>query len=160
MAAADVFTDLIMHLETYRSAIATIGYGKRLPDAIYIVRPDTRDVLSALVELIKRAEVAAGPDPNWTLLKLHKDQVALTFLSYPDFDLDPHPALVESTKINLNTGSIVRTDYRQRSNPPILHRKEAFLPSNDGRVESFSALTRAEEEAGLYRNPNRQGNVS
>ncbi len=33
--------------------------------------------------------------------------------------------------------------------PPILHRKETFLHSTHPRFEEFSALTVAEEEAGL-----------
>ena len=79
-----------------------------------------------LLNTIHRAEVAAKPDSAWNLLKVHTDKVALTFLTYPDFDEDPHPALEEATKINLNTGTVIRTDYRQRANPPLLHRKETF----------------------------------
>src|SRR5262249_16151848 len=44
-----------------------------------------------------------------------------------------------------------------RSNPPILHRKEAFLPPGDQRIADFAALTKREEEAGLYRDPSRIG---
>jgi DNA phosphorothioation-associated putative methyltransferase len=146
-----------MHPQAYRSLLESIKFGKKLPDAIYIARPSEGDIASPLFDLVRRGEVAAKPDPKWTLIKFHKNQVALTFLSYPAFDADPHPPLVESTKINLNTGSIVQTDYRRRSNPPILHRKETFLPPSDKRLGFFSALTRAEEEAGLYRTRNQIG---
>jgi DNA phosphorothioation-associated putative methyltransferase len=107
--------------------------------------------------MISRAEVAAQPDPSWNLLKIHTREVAITFLTYPEFETDPHPALAESTKINLNTGSIVQTDLRQRANPPILHRKETFLPPNDPRISCYAGLTKQEEEAGLYRDPSRIG---
>jgi DNA phosphorothioation-associated putative methyltransferase len=90
-------------------------------------------------------------------LKIHTEQFAVTFLTYPDFDSDPHPALAEATKINVATGSVVRTDYRARPNPPILHRKETFVPPDDPRVPGFAALTKREEEAGLYRDPSRIG---
>jgi hypothetical protein len=70
---------------------------------------------------------------------------------------DRHPALAEATKINLNSGSIVRLDYRSRTNPPILHRKESFLHPNDPRVCTFSALTKQEEQAGLYRDTSQIG---
>jgi DNA phosphorothioation-associated putative methyltransferase len=146
-----------MDLESYRTLVASIPYGKSLPDARYIFRPQRQQVCSTLWEMICRADLAARPGTSWNLLKLHVDQVALTFLSYPDFDIDPHPALAESTKINLNTGSIVQTDFRQRVNPPILHRKEAFLPPNDPRISAFARLTKQEEEAGLYRDPSRIG---
>ena len=107
--------------------------------------------------MIRRAELAAQPNTSWNLLKVHTDQVAVTFLTYPEFDSEPHPALAEATKINLNTGSVTRTDYRQRSNPPILHRKETFLPLTDPRIDGYAALTKREEEAGLYRDPSRIG---
>jgi DNA phosphorothioation-associated putative methyltransferase len=134
-----------------------LHYGKNLPDARYIVRPAKGDLPVALFADIHRAEIAAAPSSNWNLLKLHTDQFAITFLSYPDFDVDPHPSLAEATKINLSTGSILRTDYRTRTNPPILHRKETFLPPNDPRIPDFAALTKREEEAGLYRDPSRIG---
>jgi DNA phosphorothioation-associated putative methyltransferase len=135
-----------------------VPYGKRLPDAIYIYRPETGSVSKALLAEIQRAEVAAHPPSNWNLLKLHINEVALTFLFYPHFESDPHPALAEATKINLNTGSIVRIDYQNRANPPILHRKETFLPSGHKLRAEFEALTRAEEEAGLYLDTTRIGN--
>lgn len=146
-----------MDLETHRRCVESIHYGKRLPGATYVVRPRAEDFLPELWKTVCRAEIAAQPDPSWNLLKLHTDQVTITFLSYPEFDAEPHPALAEATKINLNTGSVSRTDYRQRSNPPILHRKETFLPPNDSRIPAFAALTRHEEEAGLYRDPSRIG---
>jgi DNA phosphorothioation-associated putative methyltransferase len=142
-------------LAEIRNLLSALGYGKKLPDAVYIFRPRESDVPRDLWTIILRATIAARPDPLWNLLKIHTDQFALTFLSYPDFDSDPHPALVEATKINLNSGSVNQTDYRQRSNPPILHRKETFLPSQDPRLADFTALTKKEEEAGRARRRHR-----
>ena len=146
-----------MNLESHRILVESINYGKKLPDAIYLYRPGKADVSSTLWETVSRAAVAGQPDPSWNLLKLHTEQVAITFLTYPEFEIDPHPALAEATKINLNTGAITQTDYRQRANPPILHRKEKFLPPNDQRIAGYAALTKQEEEAGLYRDTSRIG---
>src|SRR5260370_5317481 len=134
-----------------------VSYGKKLPVAVYIFRPRQKDVTPALWETLARAELAARPDQAWNLLKLHTREFALTFLSYSNFDFDPHPVLAEATKINLNTGWIVRTDYRRRANPPILHRKEAFLPPDDPRIPAYAGLTKSEEKPGLYRDPSRIG---
>ena len=123
-----------MQSAEFQHAVRALHYGKNLPDARYIVRPAKGDLPEGLFAEIHRAEIAAAPASNWNLLKLHTNQFALTFLSYPDFDCDPHPALAEATKIDLNTGSILRTDYRTRANPPILHRKETFLPPSDPRI--------------------------
>ena len=138
--------------------IESLPFGKRLPEAVYIFRPNPGEIPDELADEVRRAEVAARPEPDWNLLKLHTDQFAITFLSYPDFERDPHPPLAESTKINLNTGSVVRTDYRSRANPPILHRKETFLPDGHPLRDEFAALTREEEEAGLYRDTTKIGN--
>ena len=135
----------------------TLTYGKTLPGARYIFRPNGSNLSESFLDAIRRAENAASPPPEWNLLKLHTNEFAVTFLSYPEFDTDPHPALIEATKINLNTGSVVRTDYRDRANSPILHRKEMFLPKGDPRAADFAALTAREEEAGLYEDPSRIG---
>ena len=132
-------------------------HGKKLPGAHYIFRPKEGDLTERFGAEIHRAEVAAAPASDWNLLKLHTNEFALTFLTYPEFDEDPHPALAEATRINLNTGSVVRTDYRSRTNPPILHRKETFLARRDSRIARFASLTAQEEAAGLYRDTARIG---
>jgi hypothetical protein len=124
-----------MTLETYCRYADAMGYGKRLPEAVYVVRPQKENIPAELWNIICRAEIAAKPDPSWNLLKVHTREVAITFLTYPEFESDPHPALAESTKINLNTGSIVQTDFRQRVNPPILHQPSHFtMPGRRERI--------------------------
>lgn len=146
-----------MNLVEFRRMVKDLGYGKRLQGATYVIRLSGLASGHPLIAEIARAELAAQPREDWNLLKLHTGEYAITFLSYPDFDKNPHPALAHATKINLNTGRIVRTDYSGRANPPILHRKETFLPPGDLRFEKFAALTKAEEAAGLYREPSKIG---
>lgn len=141
----------------FRHAVGQLTIGKRLPKAVYVFRSALPLFAQELQREVRRAAAAANPDSAWNILKLHEDQFAITFLSYPEFDTNPHPALAEAAKINLNTGCTVRTDYRRRVNPPILHRKETFLPPRDSRTGVFAALTKQEEEAGLYRDPTRIG---
>jgi DNA phosphorothioation-associated putative methyltransferase len=144
--------------EEFHRYINDLPYGKALPGARYIFRPDNDNFFSvSFLITIKRAETAASPPPGWNLLKLHTTEFAVTFLSYPEFDTDPHPALAKATKINLKSGCVTHTDYLARANPPILHRKEAFLPPADPRVPNYAALTAREEEAGLYQDPSRIG---
>ena len=147
-----------MDLSVFSSWISQIPHGKNLPRARYIIRPQDWSIIPAeLAATVERGMIAAQPDPSWNLLKLHTDQVAISFLTYPNFDSDPHPVLTEAVKINMNSGTIFKTDYRKRSNPPILHRKETFLPPDDSRVPIFASLTRMEEEAGLLRDLSRIG---
>jgi DNA phosphorothioation-associated putative methyltransferase len=141
----------------FKEAVRQLKAGKRLPDAVYLHRSALSEVAAELRCEVTRAASAAIPDDDWRIVKLHENQFAISFLSYPEFNTDPHPALAEATKINLNTGTVVRSDYRGRVNPPILHRKETFLPPNDPRIPAFAALTKQEEEAGLYRDLSRIG---
>ncbi len=141
----------------FRDAVVQLKIGKRLPNAVYVHRCCLAELPLRLRQEVERAEVAAQPDCEWNIIKFHEDQFATTFLTYPDFDTDPHPALTEATKINLKTGLLTRTDYRRRANPPILHRKETFLSPSDERVPVFSALTKDEEAAGLYRDSTKIG---
>lgn len=134
----------------YRKALGSLPYCKRLPSAVYLVDPgDDASIPSLLrvtvTELRKRLEI--GFDFN--LLKFHTASPKISFLAYPDFEKHPHPALQESVIVDLITGKIRRDDYRTRANPPILHRKETFLPSDHSLHKKFAKLTKQEETAGL-----------
>ena len=82
--------------------------------------------------------------------RLRLDELKVSFLSYPDFLDHPHPALRHAITVDLVTGKSRQTDYTDNINPPILHRKETFLPSDHPRRAEFAALTKAEEAEGLY----------
>ena len=73
-----------------------------------------------------RTRLEIGSEFN--LLKFHTASPKVSFLSYPDFETLPHPQLADAIIVDLVTGKIRREDYRPRANPPILHRKETFLP--------------------------------
>ena len=83
-----------------------------------------------------------------------KQKMALvSYLSYPDFESDPHPALAEGMTVHLQTFRVRERDYGESRNPPILHRKETFLTSDHPLHAKFSRLTRQEESKGLYEDP-------
>jgi hypothetical protein len=87
---------------------------------------------------------------DFNVIKFRTDELKVSFLAYPDFFNDAHPALRHAITIDLVTGKARHTDYGDNVNPPILHRKETLLPLEHPRRAEFGALTRAEEEAGLY----------
>ena len=94
---------------------------------------------------------------SWTakynVIKFRTDELKISFLCYPDFLADAHPALRHAVTIDLVTGKARHTDYADNHNPPILHRKETFLPEDHPERATFDALTRAEEAEGLYQHP-------
>jgi DNA phosphorothioation-associated putative methyltransferase len=123
--------------------------GKLLPNALYV----HRTALEALDPLLRADEGCAraylGEIEGADLIKLHRQSGKVSYLVYPDFDADPHPALLRSIKLNLRTREIESTDYAAGANPPVLHRKETFLLPDDPRWSKFDRLTRQEERAGL-----------
>jgi len=60
------------------------------------------------------------------VIKIHRRSGKLSYLSYPAFDSDPHPALLRCIRLNLRTRQLDCTDYSKSENPPVLHRKETF----------------------------------
>ena len=123
--------------------------GKLLPNALYV----HRTALEALDPLLRVYEGCAraylGEIEGANLIKLHRHSGKVSYLIYPDFDADPHPALLRSIKLNLRTREIESSDYAASANPPVLHRKEAFLLPDDPRWGKFERLTGQEERAGL-----------
>src|SRR4051812_33566134 len=77
----------------------------------------------------------------------------LSYLAYPDFDTDPHPALLRCVRLSLRTRQLDCYDYSGSANPPVLHRKETLLAPDHPLHGKFARLTRQEEEHGLLANP-------
>ncbi|MBH8572191.1 DNA phosphorothioation-associated putative methyltransferase [Nostocaceae cyanobacterium CENA369] len=125
--------------------------GKHTRGALYV----HVSALAALDPLLRIYEGCAsrtiGRVDGATLIKYYTDQPQISYLFYPEFDNDPHPALKASITIDLKTLYITHRDYENRANPPILHRKENFVTSNYPRYEEFAKLTQQEQELGLLK---------
>jgi DNA phosphorothioation-associated putative methyltransferase len=91
------------------------------------------------------------------VVKLNRRTPKISYLSYADFDQDPHPALTGSLVVHLQTFDVRYFDYRDAESPPILHRKEAFVAADYPSRPKFERLTRQEERRGLYDNPSAIG---
>ncbi|QTN33619.1 DNA phosphorothioation-associated putative methyltransferase [Akkermansiaceae bacterium] len=142
----------------YRQALDALPYGKRLPGAVYLLDPGDDPRIPPLLritvsELRKRLDIGSA----FNLLKIHTGSPKVSFLSYPDFEKDPHPELAEAVLVDLVTGKSRRDDYRSRANPPILHRKETFIPADHPHHGKFAKLTKQEEAAGLLEDTSRIG---
>jgi DNA phosphorothioation-associated putative methyltransferase len=124
--------------------------GKLLPDALY-VHVSALGRLSPVVRVYEGcARVLLGTVDDATITKLSRLDRRVSYLSYPTFDADPHPALAFSIRADLRTFEIKYRDFQQSTNSPILHRKEAFVaPDYAGRLK-FARLTAQEERFGLF----------
>lgn len=131
--------------------------GKLLPEALYVHESalDSLPLPLRLFEGCARAYIGRVEGAN--LIKLHRSEFKVSYLSYPTFEEDPHPALSESVRVDLQTFRVKFRDFTTYANPPILHRKEAFLASDHPWHEKFARLTRIEEQKGLYEETSRIG---
>ena len=139
--------------ERVRAAAAASPLGKRLPTALYLHADGLGQLPSILRVLDGAARRLIGDIEASTVVKLHLDRPAVSYLEYPDFDTAPHPALRSGYLVALDRLRCDFRDYSRHANPPILHRKELLLDLEDPRHARFAALTRQEERAGLYEHP-------
>ena len=91
------------------------------------------------------------------VIKLHRFSGKLSYLSYPDFDTDPHPALARSLKLCMRSRQLDCHEFGQGGNPPVLHRKETFLHPGHPLRSKFERLTQQEEKHGLLEDTNSIG---
>jgi DNA phosphorothioation-associated putative methyltransferase len=125
--------------------------GKHTPSALYV----HVSAIAELDPLLRIYESCAsrtiGRVDGATLIKYHIDKPQISYLFYPEFDSDPHPALKASINVNLQSLYITHRDYADRANPPILHRKENFVTANYPLYKEFAQLTQQEQQLGLLK---------
>ncbi|MFN4309624.1 MAG: DNA phosphorothioation-associated putative methyltransferase [Ferrovibrio sp.] len=131
--------------------------GKLTPSALY-VHVSALPALSPILRLFEGcARAYLGEVEGANIIKLHRDEPIVSYLSYPDFEANPHPALALSLTVHLQTFRIRVRDYRAQENAPILHRKELFVAPQHPLHAKFARLTRIEESKGLYSETNKIG---
>lgn len=124
--------------------------GKRTPSALYVHETALDDLAPVLRVYEGCARWLSGDIPDANLVKLGTDKPKVSYLSYPDFDDDPHPALHAAAFVRLGALDVDFRDYRDSHNPPILHRKEEFVTSDYPRFDTFKRFTEQEERYGLF----------
>jgi len=127
--------------------------GKKLPDALYVHVTALAELNLCLQEYEQTFRHLLPDDSfsNCTLIKFSYEQPTISYLYYPDFDQDPHPALHTSIQVDIETKSVRYRNYNSSSNPPILHRKETFVTPNYPYHQTFAELTRQEKTMGLLK---------
>ena len=138
------------NLRAVSGACERAGVGKLLPDALY-VHHSALPRLQALLRVYEGcARQLVGAVDGVTLIKLSRNKPTVSYLVYPGFDRDGHPALAEAFTADLGRLRLYHRDYRTSRNPPILHRKELFVGDDHPSKSKFARLTAQEESHGLY----------
>ncbi|PZU92092.1 MAG: DNA phosphorothioation-associated methyltransferase [Pseudanabaena sp.] len=124
--------------------------GKKLPNALYVHFSVIASLSPQLQECDRQARSLLPKESKFTIIKFNYEQPKISYLFYPEFDIDPHPALHQSIQVDLQTQSTQQRDYHQSPNPPILHRKETFVNQDYPLYQIFAQLTKQEEVIGLF----------
>lgn len=126
--------------------------GKLTPDSLYVHVTAVNDLPVLLRVFEGCARTLLGDIPHATLVKLRRDKPKVSYLCYPTFDSEAHPALAETFVVDLRRQRTNHHEYKGRENPPVLHRKECFVAPDYPLRPLFASLTSAEAEAGLLDN--------
>jgi DNA phosphorothioation-associated putative methyltransferase len=131
--------------------------GKLTPTALYVHQTalEAIDPILRVYEGCARTLIGAVEQAN--IIKLHFAEPVVSYLSYPNFETDPHPSLAASFLVHLQTFKMRFRQYTNSENPPILHRKELFVRSDDPLRGKYERLTQQEEAKGLYAFPSEIG---
>ena len=147
-----------MEFVIYRDIIKSLKIGKNLPGSIYVHASNFIDLPADLAKLaLETANNFNISDNSWNIVKFYKRDFKLAYLYYPGFDQDSYPELHLSQIVDLNSSSIRKSDYSKSDNPPILHRKETFVPDSYPLKNLFKDITHEGEVIGLYENTKRIG---
>lgn len=142
-----------MDFNDYQILLKQIPFGKRLPTALYLHIDGLPYLPVALQQLLEQAIIQFSLTTyDYQLIKFSTNAFKLSLLRYPHFFTDPFPALAESYSLDLATQRLQHRFYHTTANPPILHRKELFLPPHHPAIPAFRSLTLAAEQAGLFIN--------
>ncbi|WP_328658650.1 DNA phosphorothioation-associated putative methyltransferase [Streptomyces sp. NBC_00334] len=143
-----------------RGAMNASAVGKMTPTALY-VHQRAVGLMPTVLRLYEHcASVAAGRPQEWTIVKLKHQGRAVSWLSYPDFDKDPHPRIESSYMVDLQSLETSHLSYANSANRPLLHRKHEFLALDDPDAPRYRRLTESELKADLYANPHLIGTES
>ena len=79
--------------------------GKQLPTALYVHVSAINSLDVKIQDYEKKARLTEEVE-RATIIKISTDKPIVSYLFYPDFDHDPHPALTLSIVINLDTEQV------------------------------------------------------
>lgn len=142
-----------MNSEQFKELVKKVKVAKKLPDAIYFHKDAFEHAPQEIVKFIKIvAQALKIAEADYDLVKLFKNDFRLSLLSYPDFYTESYPPLKQSVTVDLAKLTHKVTSYENTDNPPILHRKETMIPSDNNHYTLFCDITAEGEQAGLYEN--------
>ena len=136
-------------LEARNAAFKECPVGKLTREALYLHVGQIGRVSPVIRAYEGCGRVLTGTVIDANVIKLHRIKSQVSYLSYPEFDRDPHPALATVVVSRLARLDVTYRDFRDSANPPVLHRKETFVGHDYPGRAKFARLTEQEERYGL-----------
>jgi DNA phosphorothioation-associated putative methyltransferase len=136
------------NLEVVEERCQSSAVGQKRPSSlwVHVSAIETLDPLLRLYEGCASRTIGRPQDAN--VVKFHFRKPKISYLFYPAFDTDPHPALATSMEIDLRDLHVHYRDY-DPDNPPLLHQKDLMVTADYPLYAKFAKLTRQEEGWGL-----------
>jgi DNA phosphorothioation-associated putative methyltransferase len=140
-----------MDHESFTTLVKNIKLGKKLTDAIYLHVDAFNEIPDDLSQFTKNVANALRVT-SWNVAKFSRKEFKLSLLFYPNFYEDSYPALEQAITVDLKKLEHRVISYKDSDNPPILHRKELFIPKTHQMYGLFCEITKEGEDVGLYEN--------
>ena len=146
--AADLMLMSLGRTELIEERCRRSAIGQQRPNSlwVHIAAIDQLDPLLRLYEGC--ASRTIGRPEEATVVKFHVQKPQITYLFYPDFDKEPHPALHTSMAIGLRDLHVRYRDY-DPDNPPLLDQKEQLVTEDYPGYAKFAKLSQQERKWGL-----------
>lgn len=146
---ADLMLASLRDLKKLSDLCTAISVGKKFKNSL-IIHISALETLPTLLRLYEGcAREAIGRLEKANVIKLSFRQAKITYLYYPDFDLNPHPILQTNMEIDLKSLQVRYRDYYDDENPPILHEKDHLVSPDYPNYKKFAKLTQQERDWGL-----------
>lgn len=148
-AAADLMLMSLGNLEVIEERCKSSAIGQKLSNSlwVHVSAIEALDPLLRLYEGYTSRTIGRPQEAN--VVKFHFRKPKISYLFYPNFDTDPHPALHTSMEIDLRDLHPHYWDYDPNDNPPLLHQKDSMVTADYPLYGKFAKLTRQEEGWGL-----------
>jgi DNA phosphorothioation-associated putative methyltransferase len=150
--AADLMLMTLGRTELIEERCRQSAIGQQRPNSLW-VHVSALDQLDPLLRLYEGcASRTIGRPEEATAVKFHVQKPQITYLFYPGFDQEPHPALHTSMAIGLRDLHVRYRDYDQ-DNPPLLHQKDQLVTEDYPGYAKFAKLSQQERKWGLLEDP-------
>ena len=148
--AADLMLMSLGRTELIEERCRQSVIGQQRPNSLW-VHVTALDQLDPMLRLYEGcASRTIGRLEEATVVKFHVQKPQITYLFYPDFDKEPHPALHTSMAIGLRDLHVRYRDYDQ-DNPPLLHQKDQLITEDYPGYAKFAKLSQQERKWGLLK---------